>query len=1318
MGVDLDKIAQLNPETAPAICDLREDLRTATEKEVAPWELQRLEAHASLQATRVAAESDGVAGLSFLEEVAQDFPSGWAHALVGKSAQDDQLARDLMKNASGFPAAGLLEINGWRVPEPRQGLLSLLQSQSPLFYAAEQLGVEGFDQKKVIELIRDSREGSFSADRVATADPRLPGSDRSSDAVVLFDVNTDSETDSWRNSDTFQDGGLLQLAQYWGRFISWPPELHRPLLGVGFTLDACSAGDVQALNEFLRRPMPIVLWAHLVSHKTHKKLVELLGRMLQLLATSTSPRQARQFLTTFSSYGCVDGAEERLRTSFLTTWRSEVGDVEIDLTPLDISDTVARLPTRSVTVNGQVLVSDASGTIHVDKVEALCVQAIEEIVGGIRYGQVAVDADDDSLVSWQYGLPRGHLSRVWHPAFSAKLLAAQRHNPLPVATIAAMLGGMFTRARAPEAPVAAHVLLLSDPDADLDDDDGPLASHITFLSAYAEHFSRPAAAGTTRFLALAVAGGCGEQRTETSLAGVLRRCLLAATGRVGHVGEASAVDVSTLGSVVVAWEKASARIREIRRRGSAASLEQEAVLQECHLAASNSGRWAEPAVLQSTALSIDEDELLCTLQAPALETAGTVSPGEAYLMINGRQVGSVRPLHDGVTFTSGIVSFVEQLEFEYGASIRRKSTEDEIPPFGDVMVRLRAALDREDPLRLAFALGVRERTLEEIASARRGAGAEDDDSGGTASGDSGPGMRTAFGRAPPGLKLHLPADEEHACPFFAYVVIEPLGSQAQRLPAVLRVLHEELNVEVGVLLRPQHLVKAPVGGYFRVALAPPAPGGLGALLSWEGRVSPVRFSVPQRRGLLVSAVLHTPHDWLCSAVDSGGADLDSLDATVEGLVAARYALEAVFVEGFASLEGHGGLSPAAGRQLTLAPLGHMASSAALSGGSSLVVRSGYFQLRGPPGLYQLTVQGSEDEYLLRPTRPVELLELGGRGASLTVRVASTTGTRSSRTPSHDARNGPEGAFDGAGGDHSVCKETIHIFSVASGHRYERLLRIMIMSVREHTKCPLRLWLVENFLSPNFRKILHLLAEDLGFAVSLVTYKWPSWLRVQTEKQRVIWAYKILFLDVFFPLEVKRVLFIDADQIVRADVQELWNMNLGGRVYGFTPFCGSGPQSFLSSLTGGTKEAERNPETVGFRFWESGFWEKLLGSSRYYHISALFVVDLVAFRKVGAGNVLRDNYQQLTMDPSSLANLDQDLPNYVQDKLPIFSLPPEWLWCETWCSEATKSLAKTIDMCQNPVRKEGKLQQARRIAPEWVEYDTRLERMIEAMNESA
>lgn len=57
-----------------------------------------------------------------------------------------------------------------------------------------------------------------------------------------------------------------------------------------------------------------------------------------------------------------------------------------------------------------------------------------------------------------------------------------------------------------------------------------------------------------------------------------------------------------------------------------------------------------------------------------------------------------------------------------------------------------------------------------------------------------------------------------------------------------------------------------------------------------------------------------------------------------------------------------------------------------------------------------------------------------------------------------------------------------------------------------------------------------MAKEYGFEYELVQYKWPRWLHQQTEKQRIIWGYKILFLDVLFPLDVKKIIFVDADQV--------------------------------------------------------------------------------------------------------------------------------------------------------------------------------------------
>ena len=268
-------------------------------------------------------------------------------------------------------------------------------------------------------------------------------------------------------------------------------------------------------------------------------------------------------------------------------------------------------------------------------------------------------------------------------------------------------------------------------------------------------------------------------------------------------------------------------------------------------------------------------------------------------------------------------------------------------------------------------------------------------------------------------------------------------------------------------------------------------------------------------------------------------------------------------------------------------------------------------------------------------------------------------------------------------------EKIHIFSVASGYLYERLIKVMMLSVRRNTKNPIKFWFVKNWLSPRFKQYLPHFASRYRFEYELVTYKWPTWLQKQTEKQRIIWAYKLLFLDVIFPLSLEKIIFVDADQVVRADIKELWEIDLHGAPYAYTPFC------------------DDNKLMDGFRFWKQGFWQRHL-DGKPYHISALYVVDLKRFRQLAAGDTLRVIYENLSKDLNSLANLDQDLPNYAQHQVPIFSLPQQWLWCESWCGNQTKLSAKTIDLCNNPMTKEPKLKGAVRIIAEWSSLDNELQ----------
>ena len=82
-------------------------------------------------------------------------------------------------------------------------------------------------------------------------------------------------------------------------------------------------------------------------------------------------------------------------------------------------------------------------------------------------------------------------------------------------------------------------------------------------------------------------------------------------------------------------------------------------------------------------------------------------------------------------------------------------------------------------------------------------------------------------------------------------------------------------------------------------------------------------------------------------------------------------------------------------------------------------------------------------------------------------------------------------------------------------------------------------------------------------------KWPTCQYAISYLLDYDYSYKILFLDVLFPLSVKKIIFVDADQvcklmkkhrsfvssqIVRVDMKELVDLPLEGAPYGYTPFC--------------------------------------------------------------------------------------------------------------------------------------------------------------------
>lgn len=363
---------------------------------------------------------------------------------------------------------------------------------------------------------------------------------------------------------------------------------------------------------------------------------------------------------------------------------------------------------------------------------------------------------------------------------------------------------------------------------------------------------------------------------------------------------------------------------------------------------------------------------------------------------------------------------------------------------------------------------------------------------------------------------------------------------------------------------------------------------------------------------LLSLSMDVPPSWLVTPKESP-YDLDNLkiqslkDRLKGGDIEALYELRSILIEGHSTDIINGG--PPKGAQLVLGTEKepHFADTI-------IMANLGYFQFKANPGHYKMELkEGRSKEIFHIDSTGTKGFQRGNHEAAsedseiaLLSFQGATLFPRLSRNPGMEVEDvlEPSTGVPKNVGDFATRflrkaedilvnigflapaadlrpQAEINIFSVASGHLYERFLNIMMLSVMKHTDKSVKFWFIENFLSPSFKDFIPTMAEEYGFEYELVTYKWPHWLRGQKEKQREIWGYKILFLDVLFPLDLDKVIFVDADQIVRTDMKELVDLDLQGAPYGFTPMCDS------------------REEIEGFRFWKQGYWKNFLRGLPYH-----------------------------------------------------------------------------------------------------------------------
>ncbi|AOA61534.1 GQ67_02370T0 [Komagataella phaffii] len=467
--------------------------------------------------------------------------------------------------------------------------------------------------------------------------------------------------------------------------------------------------------------------------------------------------------------------------------------------------------------------------------------------------------------------------------------------------------------------------------------------------------------------------------------------------------------------------------------------------------------------------------------------------------------------------------------------------------------------------------------------------------------------------------------------------IDPLQEESQKLVSLLS-LFEELNrVRIKVILNPQKANELDVKRFYR-GVFPNSVKFSSAGFALDNEDKALFALVPEKN--LFTVDLDVPNRWVV-VIKEAVTDLDNVLLEYSGEARGVYELKSLLVEGY---------SYATTKQDQIT--GFNVFHAVLRGHSETTVMPdyGYFQLQANPGLWKFSMNAAGAEVLqlvkfvgksnynriqytvLNETAIIPVLNLNGnfieplfdrtpgqKNASL---IGNTTTTK---------KESSRGRWISWNNQEESKNAGINIFTVTSGHLDERFLSIMANSVMKHTEHTVKFWLIENYMSPAFKENLPFLSQRFGFEYELINYKWPAFLEGQRKRQRAILRYKILFLDVFLPQSLDKVVVVDADQIVRTDLKELVNLDLEGAPYGYVPMC------------------DGREEMTEFKFWKQGCWLKDLGDTFKYHSSGLYVIDLKTFRNIGAGFYLRQLYH-LSRDSKCKLEID-DLPNNLQCQVP-------------------------------------------------------------------
>ncbi|XP_050188414.1 UDP-glucose:glycoprotein glucosyltransferase 2 isoform X4 [Myiozetetes cayanensis] len=288
-------------------------------------------------------------------------------------------------------------------------------------------------------------------------------------------------------------------------------------------------------------------------------------------------------------------------------------------------------------------------------------------------------------------------------------------------------------------------------------------------------------------------------------------------------------------------------------------------------------------------------------------------------------------------------------------------------------------------------------------------------------------------------------------PFYDVIaIVDPLTREAQKMSHLLIVLKDVINMKLRLFLNcKSKLSELPLKSFYRFVLEPELIYGINKHLPSE----PVAKFLELPESPLLTLNMITPESWLVEAVNSS-CDLDNIHLQeVKGAVIAEYELEYILLEGHCFDVTTG--QPPRGLQFTL---GTKKNPVMVD--TVVMANLGYFQLKANPGAWMLRLRKGRSEEIYQvfshegtdsvaDLTDVTVVLNNFRSKIIKIQVQKKP-DKINEDLLTDGTTGKYGNLEsltrfseGIPTEESEKKSDIlNIFSVASGHLYERFLRLI------------------------------------------------------------------------------------------------------------------------------------------------------------------------------------------------------------------------------------------------------------------------------------